>query len=61
MTIEEMKDRLVDNQIDYIRDLVFKDRHEELLGFVYENIFNNFKDMNDDDIVCFFKEANDEL
>jgi hypothetical protein len=61
MTIEEMKDRLVEDQIAYIRDLVFQDRHEELLGFVYENIFNNFKDMNDDDIVCFFKEANDEL
>jgi hypothetical protein len=56
-----MKDRLVEDQIAYIRDLVFQDRHEELLGFVYENIFNNFKDMNDDDIVCFFKEANDEL
>jgi hypothetical protein len=61
MTIEEMKDRLVEDQIAYIRDLVFQDRHEELLGFVYENIFNNFKDMHDDDIVCFFKEDNDEL
>jgi hypothetical protein len=55
-----MKDRLNDNQIDYIRDLVFKDRHEELFGFVYENIFNNFKGIDDDDIKCFFKEAYDE-
>jgi hypothetical protein len=61
MTIEEMKDRLVEDQIAYIRDLVFQDRHEELLGFVYENIFNNFKGIDDDDIKCFFKEANDEL
>ena len=56
MTIEEMKDRLVDNQIDYITDLVFKAKHEELFNFVYENIFNNFKDIDDDDIKYLFKE-----
>jgi len=60
MTIEEMKDRLVDNQIDYITDLVFKAKHEELFNFVYENIFNNFKGIDDDDIKYLFKEDYDE-
>ena len=61
MTIEEMKDRIVDNQIDYITDLVFKGKHEELFDLVYENIFSNFKGMDDDDIKSYFKEAYDEL
>lgn len=60
MTIEEMKNRLVDNQMDYITDLVFKAKHEELFNFVYENIFNNFKDIDDDDIKYLFKEDYDE-
>lgn len=60
MTIEEMKDRIVEDQIAYIRDLVFKDRHEELFGFVDENIFSSFKGIDDDEIKCWFKEVCDE-
>ena len=37
MTIEEMKDRLVDNEIDYIKDLVIRDKYDELFEFVYLN------------------------
>ena len=50
MTIEEMKDRLVDNEIDYIKDLVIKDKYDELIEFVYFNCFNNFKDISDEEI-----------
>ena len=50
MTIEEMKDRLVDNEVDYIKDLVIRDKHDELTEFVYFNCFSNFKDMSDKEI-----------
>ena len=50
MSIEEMKDRLVDNEIDYIKDLVIRDKHDELFEFVYLNCFSNFKSMSDEDI-----------
>ena len=50
MTIEEMKDRLVDNEIDYIKDLVIRDKYDELVEFVYLNCFSNFKDMSDEEI-----------
>ena len=50
MSIEEMKDRLVDNEIDYIKDLVIRDKYDELAEFVYLNCFSNFKDMSDEEI-----------
>ena len=50
MTIEEMKDRLVDNEIDYIKDLVIRDKYDELTEFVYLNRFSNFKDISDEEI-----------
>ena len=50
MTIQEMKDRLVDNEIDYIKDLVIGDKYDELIEFVYFNCFNNFKDISDEEI-----------
>ena len=50
MTIQEMKDRLVDNEIDYIKDLVIRDKYDELVEFVYLNCFSNFKDISDEEI-----------
>ena len=50
MTIQEMKDRLVDNEIDYIKDLVIRDKYDELVEFVYLNCFSNFKSMSDEEI-----------
>ena len=50
MTIREMKDRLVDNEIDYIKDLVIRDKYDELVEFVYLNCFSNFKDISDEEI-----------
>ena len=45
-----MKDRLADNEIDYIKDLVIRDKYDELIEFVYLNCFNNFKDISDEEI-----------
>ena len=50
-TIEEMREQLVNNEVDYITELVFKDRHQELFDFMYVNSFRNFKDIDDNDVI----------
>ncbi len=50
MTIEEIKARLVENEMEYIQDLVITNKYDELFEFVYLNCFSNFKDMSDDEI-----------
>ena len=49
-TLEEMRDQLVNNEVDYIKELVFKDRHQELFDFMYVNSFRNFKDIDDNEV-----------
>ena len=41
MSIKEMKERIVDNEIDYIREMVNRDRYDDLFEFVYLNCFSN--------------------
>lgn len=50
MTIEEIKARLVENEMEYIQDLVITNKYDELFEFVYLNCFSNFKDMSDEEI-----------
>ena len=50
MSIKEMKERIVDNEIDYIREMVNRDRYDDLFEFVYLNCFSNFKSMSDEEI-----------
>ena len=50
MSIEEMKARLVENEIEYIQDLVITDKYDELFEFVYLNCFSNFKSMSAEEI-----------
>ena len=50
MSIEEMKARLVENEMEYIQDLVITDKYDELFEFVYFNCFDNFKSMSDEEI-----------
>ena len=50
MTIEEMKARLVENEMEYIQDLVITNKYDELFEFVYLNCFSNFKSMSDEEI-----------
>ena len=49
-TTEEMREQLVNNEVDYITELVFKDRHQELFDFMYVNSFRNFKDIDDNEV-----------
>ena len=49
-TIQEMREQLVNNEVDYIKELVFKDRHQELFDFMYANSFRNFKDIDDNEV-----------
>ena len=50
MTIEEIKARLVENEMEYIQDLVITNKYDELFEFVYLNCFSNFKDISDEEI-----------
>ena len=50
MTIEEMKDRLVDNEIEYIQNLIDTNNYDELFEFVKLNCFSNFSMKTDEDI-----------
>lgn len=47
LTIEEMKDQLVKNEVNYVYELVLKDNHEELFNFIYTNSFRGFKNIDD--------------
>ena len=51
MTIEEMKSALVENNMNYIRDLVIKDKHEELHEYVKWNYFSDFENFEDGEII----------
>jgi len=50
-TIQEMREQLVNNEVDYITELVFKDRHRELFDFIYTNSFRDFKNIDDNDVI----------
>ena len=56
-TLEEMREQLVNNEVDYITELVFKDRHQELFDFMYVNSFRNFKDIDDNDVIEMYEEV----
>ena len=51
MTIEEMKSALVENNMNYVRDLVIKDRYEELYDYVETHYFSDFQDLEDGEII----------
>ena len=51
MSIEEMKNRLVDKQVDYLKDLISKDKPDELFLYVCINFFDNFESMSDEEIL----------
>ena len=50
MSIEEMKARLVENEIEYIQDLIDTNNKDELFEFVQLNYFSNFSMKTDEDI-----------
>ncbi len=48
--LETMKDRLIDNEIDYIKSMVEESRYEDLVEYVYTNYFDGFKSMSQEEI-----------
>ena len=47
-TIQEMREQLVNNEIDYISQMVIHDRHQELFDYVMKTC--GFKDDDDTEI-----------
>ena len=47
-TIQEMREQLVNNDIDYISQMVIHDKHQELFDYVMKNC--GFKDDDDSEI-----------
>ena len=50
MNIEEMKKMLVESEIDHVKDLVFKNKYEELYEFIMLYCFNDFKTMSEEEM-----------
>ena len=48
MKIEEMREQLVNDEIDYISQMVIQDRHQELFDYVMKTC--GFKDDEDTEI-----------
>lgn len=48
--LETMKDKLIDNEIDYIKSMVFQDKYEDLVEYVCTNYFSGFKSMSQEEI-----------
>jgi len=51
-TIQEMREQLVNNEVDYITELVFKNRHQELSDYVAKTC--GFKDDDDTEIEAIY-------
>ena len=56
-TTEEMREQLVNNEVDYITELVFKDRNQELFDYIYTNSFRDFKNIDDNDVIEMYEEV----
>ena len=41
-TIQKMREQLVNNEVEWVSELVIKNRHSELFDYVYENSWQNF-------------------
>lgn len=48
--IEEMKEMLVESEIDYVKDLVIKNKYDELYEFIMRYCFYDFKMMSEEEI-----------
>ena len=49
-TIEEMRDQLVNNEVEDISEMVIHNRNEELFDYVYRNSWRDFKNIDDNDV-----------
>ncbi len=51
ITIEEMKKKLVESNMQHVKDMVIQDRYEELYDFVETHFFSDFRDVDDEEII----------
>ena len=51
VTIEDMKKAIVENEMEYVREIASKNRWHELFDYVYTHSYSNFKDIDDKDII----------
>ena len=51
VTIEEMKKKLVESNMQHVKDMVIQDRYEELYDFVETHFFSDFRDVDDEEII----------
>jgi len=49
-TIEEMRDQLVNNEVEDISEMVIHNRNEELFDYVYRTSWRDFKNIREADI-----------
>ena len=49
-TIEEMREQLVNNEVEDISEMVIHNRNEELFDYVYRNSWRDFKNIDDNDV-----------
>ena len=48
--MEEMKEMIVESEIDYVKDLVIKNKYDDLYEFIMLYCFNDFKTMSKEEI-----------
>ena len=51
MTIEEMKTKLVESNMQFVNDMVIQDRYQELYDYVETHFFSDFQDLEDGEII----------
>ena len=51
MQIEDMKEAIVENEMEYVREIVFKNKWDELFDYIYTHTYSNFKGIDDKDII----------
>jgi hypothetical protein len=61
-TIQEMREQLVNNEVEWVSELVIKNRHSELFDYVYENSWQNFDGIDNREVESMYMDLyGDEL
>ena len=61
-TIQEMRKQLVNNEVEWVSELVIKNRHSELFDYVYENSWQNFDGIDNREVESMYMDLyGDEL
>jgi hypothetical protein len=61
-TIQEMREQLVNNEVEWVSELVIKNRHSELFDYVYKNSWQNFDGIDNREVESMYMDLyGDEL